>query len=137
MEELVWDLEEQKRGNGMISTMLRIVLLMAIIIYFILILFYLKKKALELKYTLLWLLAGMIMLLMVMFPQVSIVLTKLLGFESNMNALYITCIGFVIMLLLMVTSIVSRQSNKIKTLVQEISILEKRIRELENSQMNN
>lgn len=115
----------------MIPTTLRIVLLIAIIIYFVLILFYLKRKALELKYTLLWLFAGMIMLLMTIFPQISVIITMLLGFESNMNVLYTTCIGFIIMLLMMVTSIVSRQSNKIKTLIQEIAILKKEIRELQ------
>lgn len=117
----------------MIPTTLRFVLLTAIIVYFILILFYLKRKALELKYTLLWMFAGMIMLLMVVFPQISVMMTRLLGFESNMNALYITCIGFIIMLLMMLTSIVSRQSNKVKTLIQEIAILKKEIRDLQES----
>lgn len=117
----------------MIPTTLRVALLIAIIIYFILILFYLKRKALELKYTLLWMFAGIIMLLMIIFPQISVMVTRLLGFESNMNTLYITCIGFIIMLLMMVTSIVSRQSNKIKTLVQEIAILKKEIRDLQES----
>lgn len=117
----------------MIPTTLRFVLLTAIIVYFILILFYLKRKALELKYTLLWMFAGMIMLLMVVFPQISIIMTRLLGFESNMNALYITCMAFIIMILMMLTSIVSRQSNKIKTLIQEIAILKKEIRDLQES----
>lgn len=119
----------------MISATLRVVLLIAIIIYFILIFFYLKRKALELKYTLLWLFAGIVMLLMIIFPQISVMITRLLGFESNMNALYITCLGFIIMLLMMVTSIVSRQSNKIKVLIQEVAILKKAIRDLQESEI--
>ena len=54
----------------MIPFSLRITLLIAVILYFIIILFYLKNKALELKYTLLWIFAGIIMLLMVIFPQI-------------------------------------------------------------------
>lgn len=115
----------------MIPFSLRITLLIAVIVYFIFILFYLKNKALELKYTLLWIFAGIIMLLMVIFPQILLSLKDLFGFEDNMNTLYVICLGFIIMLLMMLTSIVSRQANKVKILIQEIAILEKEIRDLQ------
>jgi len=115
----------------MIPITLQITLLLAVLVYFILILWYLKSKALELKYTLLWLLAGIIMFLMVVFPEMLFWITKVFGFESNMNALYVICLGFVIMLLMMLTSIVSRQANKIKILIQEIAIMKKEIRDLQ------
>ena len=51
--------------------------------------------------------------------------------QSNMNALYVVCIGFVIIILMALTSIVSRQTMKIRALIQEIGMLEKRVRELE------
>lgn len=41
----------------MISSTLRIVLIIGVIIYFVMILMFLKNKALALKYTLLWLVA--------------------------------------------------------------------------------
>ena len=47
-----------------------------------------------------------------------------------MNTLYVICLGFIIMLLMMLTSIVSRQANKVKILIQEIAILKKEIRDL-------
>ena len=112
---------------------LRITLIIAIIIYFVIILFYLKNKALELKYTLLWILAGAVMLLMVIFPQILLRVREFFGFADNMNALYVICLGFVIMLLMMLTSIVSRQANKIKILIQEIAILKKEIRDLQEA----
>jgi len=119
----------------MIPMTLRITLLVAVLVYFILILWYLKSKALELKYTLLWFLAGIIMFLMVVFPEILFWITKAFGFESNMNALYVICLGFVIMLLMMLTSIVSRQANKIKVLIQEIAIMKKEIRDLQESNL--
>ena len=50
-----------------------------------------------------------------------------------MNGLFIFCIGFIIMILLSLTSIASRQNRKIRTLTQELAILDKRLRELEAS----
>lgn len=71
------------------STTLRVTLIIAVVIYFILILIFLKNKALELKYTLLWLLAGLVMGIMVIFPQVLTWGVRILGIQTNMNGLYI------------------------------------------------
>lgn len=115
----------------MIPATLRITLCIAVICYFILILIYLKKKMLELKYTLIWLLSGVVMGIMIFFPELLVFFVRLLGIESNMNGLYVLCFAFIIAILMTLTSIVSRQSMKIKILIQELSIMEKRIRELE------
>ncbi len=115
----------------MIPHTLQITLSIAVICYFIIIHYYLKKKMLELKYTLIWLVAGVIMGVMIYFPELLVRFVRLLGIESNMNGLYILCIGFIMMILMTLTSIVSRQQLKIRILIQEISMMEKRIRELE------
>lgn len=116
----------------MIPYTLQVTLSVAVICYFIIILYYLKRKMLELKYTLVWLAAGLIMGIMIYFPQLLVRFVRLLGIESNMNGLFILCIAFIIMILMTLTSIVSRQQLKIRTLIQEISMLEKRIREMED-----
>ena len=115
----------------MIPQNLQITLSIAVICYFIIIFYYLKRKMLELKYTLIWLVAGVIMGIMIYFPELLVWFVRLLGIESNMNGLYILCIAFIMMILMTLTSIVSRQQLKIRILIQEISMLEKRIRELE------
>ena len=116
----------------MLPINLRITLIIAVGCYFFLILLFLKKKSLELKYTLLWLLAGVIMGLAIVFPKFLIRFTKSLGIESAMNGLYVLCIGF----LMALTSIVSKQTMKIRTLIQENAMLEKRIREMESEYKN-
>lgn len=121
----------------MISITLRIVLCLAVICYFTIILFYLKKRILELKYTLLWILAGLVMGLMVFLPNMLINFVRLLGIESAMNGLYVICIAFIIAILMSITSIVSRTSMKIRILSQEMAILEKRIRDIEKKNSNN
>ena len=69
----------------MIPHTLQITLSIAVVCYFIIILYYLKKKMLELKYTLIWLVAGMIMGIMIYFPDLLVRFVRLLGIESNMN----------------------------------------------------
>lgn len=116
----------------MIPFTLRVTLSIAVVCYFVLILYYLKKRMLELKYTLLWLAAGVVMGIMIFFPEILVRFVRILGIESNMNGLYVLCIAFIIAILMTLTSIVSRQALKIRTLIQEISMMEKRIRELES-----
>lgn len=116
----------------MIPSTLRVTLITAVICYFIIILYFLKQRALNLKYTLLWLLAGVVMGSLVIFPELLIRIIHIFGIEDNMNGLFIMCIAFILMILMALTSIASRQNMKIRQLVQEIAILDKRIRELEN-----
>lgn len=115
----------------MLPITLRIVLALGVLLYFLVILIFLKNKSLELKYTLLWLAAGMVMLLFVIFPEFLPMVVRLAGIESNMNGLFVISIGFIIAILMSITAIVSKQSKRIKTLTQTIAILEKRVRELE------
>lgn len=115
----------------MISTTLRITLIIAVAFYFILVLHYLKCKMLELRYTLIWLFAGLIMAIMVIVPETLRWFIGIIGIESNMNGLFVMALAFVICITMTLTAIVSRQTMKIRSLIQEISFLEKRIRELE------
>ena len=114
-----------------IPSTLRFTLIAGVICYFILILHYLKQRVLNLKYTLLWLLAGAVMGLLVVFPELLVYAIHLFGIEDNMNGLFIMCIAFIMMILMALTSIVSRLDRKVRKLVQEMGIMDKRIRELE------
>lgn len=118
----------------MISSTLRIVLVIGVLIYFIIILMFLKNKAITLKYTLLWLAAGAVLGVMVIWPESLTFFVRMLGITSNMNGLFIACIAFIIMILMSLTSIVSKQADKIKNLTQTIAKMEKRLRECENYQ---
>lgn len=118
----------------MIPATLRIVLIIAVSAYFIIVLAFLKNKALALRYTLLWLAAGLILGIMVIWPKSLVIFVHMLGITSNMNGLFIMCIAFLVVILMSITSIVSKQSERIKNLTQTIAKMEKRIRELESVQ---
>lgn len=115
----------------MLSWDLRIMLSAAVLVYFVLLIYFLKKKALEMKYTLLWIFAGSVMAVCIFYPQILAALTEFLGIQSYMNGLYTICIGFLIILLMSLTSIVSRHAAKLRSLIQEAAMMEKRIRDLE------
>ena len=115
----------------MIPITLRIVLIIAVVVYFFVIFMFLKKKSLALKYTLLWLAAGCVLGIMVIWPYTLTKFIHIFGIADNMNGLFIISIAFLVMILMSITSIVSKQVEKIKNLTQTISRLEKRVRELE------
>ena len=117
----------------MLPSHLRITLIIVVISYFIVILYFLKQKALNLKYTLLWLVAGLVMGILVAVPELLVRIIHIFGIQDNMNGLFIFAIGFIIMILLSLTSIASRQNRKIRTLTQELAILDKRVRDLEEN----
>ena len=111
----------------MISTTLRIVMLVAVAVYFYLVLRLLKKKSLNLKYTLLWLLSGIIML-----PQILNGFATAVGIYEPTNALFAVIFFCIIIILMSLTAIVSKLNEKSKRLIQSIALLEKRVRILEN-----
>lgn len=118
----------------MLSAHLQTALILGLLVYFILILILLKKKSISLKYTLLWILAGTFLLTIVIFPQLLRQLISIVGIEDNMNGLFVLMIGFIVIILMSITSIVSKQSSKIRLLTQTVARMEKRIRELEDNE---
>lgn len=117
----------------MLPIRLKVSLLAAVLVFFIIVLSMLKRRRLALKYTLLWLLTGVVMLIFVVFPELLQSLASFIGAQTLMNTLYLLIIGFILVLLMMLTSIVSKQTERIAFLAQANAILEKRVRELEES----
>ncbi len=116
----------------MLPITLRVTLIIGMVCYFAFILIFIKNKSLLLKYVLLWIFAGIILSCMIIFPGLLFWIKDILGIESNMNGLFVLTIGFVIMILMTLTAIVSRQANRIRVLIQSNAILEKRVREMES-----
>ena len=69
--------------------------------------------------------------ILVIWPESLIIIISIIGIQGSMNGLFILAIAFVIAILMSITSIVSKQSEKIRSLTQTIAILEKKIREQE------
>ena len=115
----------------MISIVLQVSVIVGTLLFIALIIAFLRKGAFTLKYSLLWLLTAFVMMVIGIFPQLLIGLAYVLGFELASNALFTFLLGFIILILLQQTSVISQQNERIKTLTQSIALLEKRVRELE------
>ena len=116
----------------MISIKLQITMLVAVGLYFLIVFRLLKKKTLNLKYTLLWLASGIIILALAIFPQILGWFAALVGIYEPTNALFAFMFFCVIIILMSITAIVSKLNEKSKRLIQSVALLEKRVRELED-----
>lgn len=116
----------------MIATRLRVLLLIVVCIYFIMVFCLLRRKTLNLKYTLLWLASGSVMLILALFPQLLQSFASLVGIYDPMNALFSLIIFCIIIILMSLTAIVSKLNRKTKTLIQALALLEKRVRDSED-----
>ena len=115
----------------MMTDLFRMLLLVAVLLYILLIGVLMKKGRMSLKYSLLWFASGIVLLICALFPQVIRFFTNLLGIYSETNAVFFLGVCFLLLIILSLTSIVSGQSERIRTLTQTQAMLEKRVRELE------
>lgn len=115
----------------MMTTLFRVILLVCVFLYLAVILMLMRKGRMSLKYSLIWFLAGVVLLVCAIFPQMIRFFTHLLGVYSETNAVFFVGVCFLVLIVLSLTSIVSGQTERIRKLVQSQAILEKRIRDLE------
>lgn len=111
--------------------MQQIAILVVLLGYFIFLLYMLKRNKLSLRYTLIWLLTGFVMSVLALFPRLLTYFAVLLGFEVPANALFSFLFFFTFVILISLTTIVSKQNESIKHLVQYIAILDKRVRDMD------
>lgn len=101
------------------------------LIFLVVILNMLKKKKLNLKYTLTWLFAAFALLVVDCFPQIIEGIMNLVGVASPVSMVFVLEALFVLVILLSLTAIVSHLTERVYRLTQTIAIMEKKIRELE------
>lgn len=111
-------------------------LLVFSIIWITIILMILKKEKMPIKYSLVWLAAASILILVAVAPGFLEIIANVLGFETVSNM--ISGIMFVLLLYItmILTIIVSKQKKKTTLMIQEISMLKQRVIQLEGEQRN-
>lgn len=115
----------------MISKKLQFAMLTAVGLYFLMVFLLLKRKSLNLKYTLLWLFSGVVMLVLAAFPRLLDWFAVLVGVYDPTNALFAFMFFCVIVILMSLTAIVSKLNEKSTRVIQNMALMERRIRELE------
>jgi len=103
---------------------------------FILLIFELVRRGhLKERYALLWLAAGGAALVVGVFPRLIIWLAALLEFQY-LTVLFAFSAAFFIALLLAFTVIISKLSERSRTLAQEVAILRQRLEAIESDPRN-
>lgn len=88
-----------------------------------------KKKQLDLRYSLSWIFLVAVMIILAAFPNILIGLTDMLGVATPSNMLFF--FGFVISLSIIytLTLAISKLADNVRSLTQKVALLEKELKE--------
>lgn len=113
-------------SNSLITGLLLVGILLLVIVTFIL-----RKGRIPMKFALVWYVPAIAIIVLAIFPEVFVSLASMFGFQtiSNLIAGFLFVILFLIIIAL--TVIIAGQTTKINLLIQEISLLKKRINDLD------
>lgn len=109
------------KTNLILISVLFILVVIFMIIYFI------KKDKIKVKYSIIWLLLFVILLVCILIPGFLYLLTNILGFNTPSNMIFSMLLAVLVIISISLTGIVSSQDKKIRLLIQEVSILKKNI----------
>ena len=112
------------------SLKLSITLIVFSIFLLLLTTYFLRKGNIPEKYSLLWYAFSLMIMLVGIFPNVFISVSRKLGFEVMSNLIIGIIIGLLILLTMALTIMIAGQKKKTTLLIQEISILKKELEEL-------
>ena len=115
----------------MMTRTLQVFMLAAVVVYFIFLFRLLRQNKLNLKYSLLWIISGIIMLILAVFPRLLDFFSGIVGIFSPVNALFAVLFFCGIIILISLTAIVSALNERIKRMTQTIALLENRLRQME------
>ena len=116
---------------------LRIFLFCCILIYFSIIAVMLGRRSLSLRYTLVWIICGIGLIVFAIFPTIVFKASAIIGISNPVNAIFFLFFVFVMIMLLSLTSIVSGLNDKALRLTQASALLEQRVNELEKQLSEN
>lgn len=115
---------ESIRGEEM-NMRIQIIVAVIVILALCVIVNMIRKKRLELRYALAWLMVGIGTLVLDCFPNLITWLAKKVGIASPVNMLFFFGFCFSLMIIFVLTISVSRMSIRIKQLAQELALYEK------------
>lgn len=113
---------------------LRFSLIFAIIFFVFVMITFIKKDNISIKYSLIWLISCLISIIVILVPRFLELLSRILGFELASNMIFMIAIGVLFVISFSFTIIVSKQTQKIRLLIQEVSMLKSKVEVLEKNE---
>jgi hypothetical protein len=111
--------------RAMMTLKIKLIITFGLIVGFCVVLDMVRRKSLELKYALSWLLVDMLLLLIVLVPGLLNGLTRMLGIYSEINMVFFLGFCFLILIVFVMTVALSRNSERIRKLTQQMALYEK------------
>ena len=106
-----------------LNTRIQIVAIIASALLLFFVLELLRRRRLSEPYAILWLIASVVLLVLAVWNDLLDEVADLVGIATPANALFAVAFGFILILLLSFSVVVSRLSRENKTLAQEIARL--------------
>ncbi len=116
------------------SLKIQIIVAVVLIVALVAIINMVRKEALDIRFALSWLTVGVIVLFLDVFPSVMDWLVHLFGIELPVNMMFFFGFCFTLFLVFGLTIKVSRQSEQLKRLTQEVALLEKSLEDVKNNE---
>ena len=110
-------------AGSTLETRVQIVAIAGSALLFFFVLELVRRRRLGEPYAILWLLAAAVLLVLSIFDGLLDELAELVGIATPANALFVVGFGFILVLLLSFSSVVSRLSRENKLLAQELARL--------------
>lgn len=115
---------------------LKIALICILLIYIFCILKAVKRKNMRIGYLIFWSITGVMLIIALLIPNLVDNISSKLGFEMPINMIFSIAIFIILYLIFDLTIIISKEEKKNTMLIQEISMLKKRVEDLENIKGN-
>jgi hypothetical protein len=106
-----------------LDTRVQIIAIVGSALLFFFVLELLRRRRLGEPYAILWLTASVVLLVLSVWDDLLDSLAEAVGIQTPANALFVVGFGFVLILLLSFSSVISRLSRENKLLAQEIARL--------------
>lgn len=106
------------------GTRLQFFLISICIIAFLYLFYKMKKKRVDVKYTLPWLFLDFLMLLSAVFPGGLMWISRMIGIKTVSNAVFFAALIFLLVIVYIMSRTISRLNNEIRALAQRIALNE-------------
>ncbi|MBB6698568.1 DUF2304 domain-containing protein [Clostridium algidicarnis] len=109
---------------------LQVILALVSIGFFIFIYKMITNYKMDLRHSLVWVLSSLVFIVMSIFPSILASVSRLIHIEEPVNTIFLLVIFFLLLVTFTLTLTISKRSNSIKDLVQEVAILKLKVEEL-------
>ncbi len=115
----------------MMTLKVRIIIMVVILVGLIAMINMIRKRSLELKYALTWIVLGIGMFVAVLVPGLLDNIATFFGIYNPMNMVFFLGFIFSLVLIFVLTMSLSRNSDRVRKMAQKTALNEYRIRKIE------